>query len=288
MFKYLIKKVRLLSNARKEPYLQFYHILGFYPDNISYYQLAVRHRSTTTGASGHILSNERLEFLGDAVLNSVVTDILFTRYDRQREGFLTNTRSKLVKRDFLNQLALEMGLDKLVVKSRHIAQGGNSNIYGNAFEALIGAIYLDQGYKQCKRFVEKRLFKTFIDLDKVVIDEKNYKSKIIELCQKYHLTYDFVLLEESVRSANMHVFRSKLLIEGRDICEATGSSKKESQQNTSYKAYRMIQDNPGLIESLRAEKQVTESAVDEEPVIDEASAVNEAPVTEPNVVSQNP
>lgn len=288
MFKYLIKKVRLLSNARKEPYLQFYHILGFYPDNISYYQLAVRHRSTTTGASGHILSNERLEFLGDAVLNSVVTDILFTRYDRQREGFLTNTRSKLVKRDFLNQLALEMGLDKLVVKSRHIAQGVNSNIYGNAFEALIGAIYLDQGYKQCKRFVEKRLFKTFIDLDKVVIDEKNYKSKIIELCQKYHLTYDFVLLEESVRSANMHVFRSKLLIEGRDICEATGSSKKESQQNTSYKAYRFIQDNPDFITSLRAEKQFAESAVDEEPVIDKASSIDEESVTEQNAASQNP
>lgn len=282
MFKFILKKIRLLSNARKEPYLQFHHILGFYPDNISYYQLAVRHRSTTTGASGHILSNERLEFLGDAVLNSVVTDILFTRYDRQREGFLTNTRSKLVKRDFLNQLALEMGLDKLVVKSRHIAQGGNSNIYGNAFEALIGAIYLDQGYKQCKRFVEKRLFKTFIDLDKVVIDEKNYKSKIIELCQKYHLTYDFILLEESVRSANMHVFRSKLLIAGKDICEATGSSKKESQQNTSYKAYRMIQEDPGLIASLRAEVLPEDPAVEEEPV------VTEDPVTEPNVASQNP
>ena len=158
MFKYLLRKIRLLSNARKEPYLQFYHILGFYPDKINYYQLALRHRSMTRSSpSGHFLSNERLEFLGDAVLNSVVTDILFTRYDRQREGFLTNTRSKLVKRDFLNQLALEMGLDKLVVKSRHIANSSNSNIYGNAFEALIGAIYLDQGYKQCKRFGKKTI-----------------------------------------------------------------------------------------------------------------------------------
>jgi len=266
VFKFILKKVRLLSNTRKEPYLQFYHILGFYPDNISYYQLAVRHRSMTTGASGHILSNERLEFLGDAVLNSVVTDILFTRYDRQREGFLTNTRSKLVKRDFLNQLAIEIGIDKLVVKSRHIAQGGNSNIYGNAFEALIGAIYLDYGYKQCKKFVEKRLFKTFIDLDKVVIDEKNYKSKIIEYCQKYHLTYDFVLLEESVRSANLHVFRSKLLISGKDICEATGSSKKESQQNASYKAYCLIKENPFFLKEL---------AID---VVDEQVDLNPDPV----------
>ncbi|MDO9634637.1 MAG: ribonuclease III [Paludibacter sp.] len=251
MFKYILRQVRLLSNARKEPYLQFYHILGFYPDNIDYYQLAVRHRSmTTSAASGHILSNERLEFLGDAVLNSVVTDILFTRYERQREGFLTNTRSKLVKREYLNQLALEMGMDKIVVKSKHIAHVTNSNIYGNAFEALIGAIYLDYGYKQCKRFVEKRLFKTFIDLDKVVIDEKNYKSKIIEYCQKYHLTYEFVLLDESVLTANNHIFYTRLLIDGKTICEATGPSKKESQQNASYKAYCLIQETPDFIKDL--------------------------------------
>ncbi|MDD4488931.1 MAG: ribonuclease III [Paludibacter sp.] len=233
--------------------MQFYHILGFYPDKIDYYQLALRHRSLTrSSASGHFLSNERLEFLGDAVLNSVVTDILFTRYDRQREGFLTNTRSKLVKRDFLNQLALEMGLDRMVVKSRHIANSLNSNIYGNAFEALIGAIYLDQGYKQCKRFVEKRLFKTFIDLDKVVVDEKNYKSKIIEYCQKYHFKYEFVLLEEEVLSANAHVFHTSLIIDGKNICEASGASKKESQQNASYKAYCILQENPGFINDKEA------------------------------------
>ena len=255
-----------MSNIRKEPYLQFYHILGFYPDNISYYQLAIRHRSMTTGASGHILSNERLEFLGDAVLNSVVTDILFTRYERQREGFLTNTRSKLVKRDFLNQLALEMGLDKLVVKSKHIAQGGNSNIYGNAFEALIGAIYLDQGYKQCKRFVEKRLFKTFIDLDKVVVDENNYKSKIIEFCQKHHLNYDFVLLEESVHAANQHIFRSRLLISGKNICEATGSSKKESQQNASCQAYILISEHPDFLKSLQKNVNEEENLRQSEPI----------------------
>jgi ribonuclease-3 len=97
----------------------------------------------------------------------------------------------------------------------------------------------------------------------VVIDEKNYKSKIIEYCQKYHLTYDFVLLEESVRSANLHVFRSKLLIAGKDICEATGSSKKESQQNTSYKAYCMIQENPDFIQSLKAVEQTEEAECDD-------------------------
>ena len=100
MIKYLIKKIRLLSNARKEPYFLFQQVLGFYPDKIEYYQLAVRHKSLSIPTeNGHNLSNERLEFLGDAVLNSVVTDILYHRYENQREGFLTNTRSKIVNRE---------------------------------------------------------------------------------------------------------------------------------------------------------------------------------------------
>ena len=113
MIKHFIRSLRLFSASRKEPYLLFYKVLGFYPDKIEYYQLAVRHRSVSVPTdNGHLLSNERLEFLGDAVLNSVVTDILYRRYENQREGFLTNTRSKIVKRDSLNQLALEIGLDK--------------------------------------------------------------------------------------------------------------------------------------------------------------------------------
>lgn len=276
MLKYLGRKIRLLSNARKEPYLQFYKILGFYPDNISYYQLAVRHRSMVPHtANGYMLSNERLEFLGDAVLNSVVTDILFMRYERQREGFLTNTRSKLVKRDFLNHLAHDIGLDKLVVKSRNVSNGySGGNIYGNAFEALIGAIYLDQGYKQCKRFVEKRLFKTFVDLDKVVVDEKNYKSRIIELCQKYHLNYEFLLLEDYHRSANNHVFRVRLMIAGQAVCEATGRSKKESQQNASLVAFRKIKENPDYLKELQDENMPEAEVADEEPPGNEESGVD--------------
>ena len=155
MIKTILRKIRLLSNARKEPYFLFYKVLGFYPDKIAYYQLAVRHKSVSIPTdSGHNLSNERLEFLGDAVLNSVVTDILYRRYEDEREGFLTNTRSKIVKRDSLNKLAVEIGLDKLVIVTKYVNTHTNNNIYGNALEALMGAIYLDYGYKQCKRFVE--------------------------------------------------------------------------------------------------------------------------------------
>jgi ribonuclease-3 len=222
--------------------------LGFYPDNIAFYQLAVRHRSMTPPTNhGHVLSNERLEFLGDAVLNSVVTDILFNRFESQREGFLTNTRSKIVKREFLNQLAKEIGLDKLVVKSRNMGNSINGNIYGNAFEALIGAIYLDYGYKKCKRFVEKRLFRSFVDLEKIVDDETNYKSRIIELCQKNHLPYEFILLNDTQKNANNHIFQVRLVIGVHIECEATGNSKKEAHQNASLKAFQLINENPALL-----------------------------------------
>lgn len=246
MFKLLFRYIRLLSNARKEPYLQFYRILGFYPDNISYYQLAVHHSSAKSVTNrGVKLNNERLEFLGDAILNSIVTDILFRKFENQREGFLTNTRSKIVKRDTLNQLGVEIGLDKLIVRSKSmsIASFGN-NIYGNAFEALIGAIYLDLGYKKCKYFVERRLFKTFLDLEKVVSNEVNYKSKVIEFCQKNHLKYAFELIDENIDSAGNHLFISQLLIENQTICEGRGSSKKESQQQASQVAFEKIKKNP--------------------------------------------
>ncbi len=241
MFKHIVRNIRLLSNYRKEPYLQFYDILGFYPDDISLYQLALRHKSVVRKSKTK-LSNELLEFLGDAVFNSIITDIIFKRYEHKREGFLTNTRSKLVKREFLNQLALELGLDELVEKSSYIYVCQNSNIYGNAFEALIGAIYLDQGYRKCKNFVEQRLFETFIDLDQVVDDENNYKSIIIEYCQKHQLEYDYVLLKEELLDNNVHIFHTELRINGQFVAKGIGSSKKESQQNASSKAYQLIRD----------------------------------------------
>ncbi len=255
MIKNILRKIRLFSNARKEPYLLFHKVLGFYPDNIQYYQLAVHHKSVSILAeNGKQLSNERLEFLGDAVLNSVVTDILYRRYTDKQEGFLTSTRSKIVKRDSLNHFAREIGLDKLVKVTKYVNDNTNNNIYGNAFEAIMGAIYLDYGYKQCKRFVENRLFKTLIDLDKLAEDEVNFKSKLIEWCQKYRLQPDFVLVEEVLNGLNKHVFTTCLTIEKTVICEATGSSKKESQQNVSQKALQLIHNNPAFLMELEKMK----------------------------------
>lgn len=251
MIKRLLRNLRLFSKSRKEPYLHFFKVLGFYPDKIEYYQLAVRHRSVAVPtADGHLLSNERLEFLGDAVLNSVITDILYRRYENEREGFLTNTRSKIVKRETLNQLAREIGLDKLMLTSKYANIHTNNNIYGNALEALMGAIYLDYGYKKCKLFVEQRLIKKFINLDKVAEDEVNFKSKIIEWSQKNKVEVDFVLVEQQLDKDNKHTFVTGLTIAGKTICHATGASKKESHQNASFKALQIIQSNPGFLEEL--------------------------------------
>ena len=251
MIKAIIRYLRLLTVSRKEPYLLFFKILGFYPSRIEYYQLAVRHRSVSVPTDdGHLLSNERLEFLGDAVLNSVVTDILFRRYENEREGFLTNTRSKIVKRETLNHLALEIGLDKLMQASKHVNTHTNNNIYGNALEALMGAIYLDYGYKQCKKFVEQRLITPFMDIDKIADGEVNFKSKIIEWSQKHKINVDFVLINDELVSANKHIFRTAVMIGERRICEATGHSKKESQQNAARLAIQKITEDAGLPSSF--------------------------------------
>lgn len=251
MIKNILKKIRLLSNFRKEPYLLFYNVLGFYPDKIEYYQLAVRHKSVAISTdNGHSLNNERLEFLGDAVLNSVVTDILYRRYEKEREGFLTNTRSKIVKRDSLNKLAVEIGLDKLVIVTKYVNANTNNNIYGNALEALMGAIYLDYGYKQCKKFVEQRIFNSFVDLNIITENEVNFKSKLIEWCQKNRLTAEFVLVHDTLQSPNKHEFLTNLTINGQIICKATGTSKRESHQNVSKIAFQLISSNKNFIKEL--------------------------------------
>lgn len=252
MIKSIILKLRLFPKSRREPYLLFEKVLGFYPYKLEYYQLAMLHRSASIPTSdGIMLSNERLEFLGDAVLNSVVTDILYRRFENQREGFLTNTRSKIVKRESLNKLALEIGLDKLMQAGKNVRQTNSTNMPGNALEALLGAIYLDYGYKKCKYFVENRLLKSFIDIDKVASNEVNFKSKLIEWCQKNRLNIEFELLGEEVSSANNHLFHTQVTINNRVICDATGRNKKESHQQASFKALDILEDNPEIVQELK-------------------------------------
>ena len=157
MLSNLIDRMKLPFRKDKELYLSLRKIIGFYPHDISYYKLALMHKSMyKRNAKGKPVNNERLEFLGDAVLDATVGDIVYRHFPGKREGFLTNTRSKLVQRDTLNRLAQEMGINQLILSSGR-SQSHNSYMGGNAFEALVGAIYLDRGYDACMEFIIPKL-----------------------------------------------------------------------------------------------------------------------------------
>ncbi|MFV0587244.1 ribonuclease III [Bacteroides reticulotermitis] len=243
MLRNQIDKIRLFFRKDKESYLCFYRILGFYPRNIDIYEQALLHKSTSIRSEkGRPLNNERLEFLGDAVLDAIVGDIVYKHFEGKREGFLTNTRSKIVQRETLNKLAVEIGLDKLIKYSTR-SSSHNSYMYGNAFEAFIGAIYLDQGYERCKQFMEQKIINRYIDLEKLSRKEVNFKSKLIEWSQKNKLEVSFELIEQFFDQESNPVFQTEIRIERLPAGTGTGYSKKESQQNAAQMAIKKIKDN---------------------------------------------
>lgn len=240
MLRNKIDRIRLFFRKEKESYLRFYQILGFYPKNIKLYEQALVHKSTALRSDcGLPLNNERLEFLGDAILDAVIGDVVYRHFEGKREGFLTNTRSKIVQRETLNKLALEIGLDKLIKYSAR-SHSHNSYMLGNAFEALIGAIYLDRGYDVCKAFLSKRILDKYIDLDKLSKKEMNFKSKLIEWCQKHRMKLSFELIEQLLDKSNNPIFRTEVMIEGVSAGGGTGYTKKESQQNAAKAALKQI------------------------------------------------
>lgn len=254
MLRNQIDKIRLLFRKDKESYFCFYKILGFYPRNIQLYQQALLHKSTSIRSEkGRPLNNERLEFLGDAILDAIVGDIVYKHFEGRREGFLTNTRSKIVQRETLNKLAVEIGLDKLVKYSTR-SSSHNSYMYGNAFEAFIGAIYLDQGYERCKRFMEEKIFKNYIDLDKMSRKEVNFKSKLIEWSQKSKVEVSFELIEQFLDEDYNPMFHIEIRIEGISAGKGTGYSKKESQQNAAQAALKKIKNDASFKEQIEATK----------------------------------
>ena len=254
MLRNQIDKIRLLFRKDKESYFCFYKILGFYPRNIQLYQQALLHKSTSIRSEkGRPLNNERLEFLGDAILDAIVGDIVYKHFEGRREGFLTNTRSKIVQRETLNKLAVEIGLDKLVKYSTR-SSSHNSYMYGNAFEAFIGAIYLDQVYERCKRFMEEKIFKNYIDLDKMSRKEVNFKSKLIEWSQKSKVEVSFELIEQFLDEDYNPMFHTEIRIEGISAGKGTGYSKKESQQNAAQAALKKIKNDASFKEQIEATK----------------------------------
>lgn len=261
MFSTITDRIRLFFCKDKESYLRFYKLLGFYPKDISIYEQALLHKSSSVKSDeGRLLNNERLEFLGDAILDAVVADIVYKKFEGKREGFLTNTRSKIVQRETLNRVAIEIGLDKLI-KYATRQSSHNSYMCGNAFEALVGAIYLDRGYRACKYFMEHRIIGPYLNLEKISRKEVNFKSKLIEWSQKNRFEITFELITQSHDQCFSPTFESEALIEGIAAGRGTGYSKKESQQMAAHEALTKIKSNPTFIESVFAAKAAKESAL---------------------------
>ncbi len=263
-----IDRIRLFFRKDRESYSRFYSILGFYPRNISLYEQALLHKSSSIKSEkGRPLNNERLEFLGDAILDAIVADIVYKKFEGKKEGFLTNTRSKIVQRETLNKLAVEIGLDKLIKYSTRTSSH-NSYMSGNAFEALVGAIYMDRGYNVCKYFIEVKIIKRFIDLDKVAKKEVNFKSKLIEWTQKNKVTASFELIEQFLDKESNPIFQSEILIEGLSAGTGIGYSKKESQQNAAKMALKKIQTTPNFLKEIFDEaKKKAEAAMAEKEIL---------------------
>jgi ribonuclease III len=266
MLNNIIDRIKLPFHKDKELYSSLYSIIGFYPHNIELYKLALMHKSIAKrNAKGKPVNNERLEFLGDAILDAIVGDIVYRHFEGKREGFLTNTRSKIVQRDTLNKLAKEMGVTQLIMSSGH-SSSHNSYMGGNAFEALVGAIYLDQGYNACMRFMQKRILSQLINIDKVAYKEVNFKSKLIEWSQKNRVNVDFTMLDESKDENGSPVFNHKIMIEGLEGCEGKGFSKKESQQLAAKFTLERLRKEPQFIDAVFAAKTLR-TQQEEEPVL---------------------
>lgn len=279
----LFDRMKLPFRKNKEFLSALYDILGFYPHNIEIYRIAFSHKSLSyrrdaDGKKGgkdrkannrdrkqrsentsKPLNNERLEYLGDAVLETIVSDILFHHFPHKREGFLTSTRSKIVQREALNRLAADMGLEKLILAAQGTRMS-HTNIGGNAFEALMGAIYLDRGFKTCQWFINNRVIGRYVDLDNVAQKEVNFKSKLLEWSQKNRININF----KDTACDGEKGFRTVISIEGITIARGSGRSKKESQQGASKEALTRMRREPATYDSIfRAKEKRTAMEAEE-------------------------
>ena len=253
-----ISSIKLLFVKDKELYVFIHRITGYYPHDIRLYRLAMVHRSRPLKLpNGRWCNNERLEFLGDAVLSNVVAEFLYRTYPHRHEGFLTSTRAKIVQRESLNRIGNALHLDRRMTASLHTSSH-NNYMCGNALEALIGAVYLDQGHERCSKFIVNRLIKRFFDLNKLVKTEQNFKSRLIEWTQKFHVPIEYELVETHTDSHKNPIFHTAITLGGIFAGDAVGYSKKESHQLASRKAlYRLEQDHDFLEQVLASADQAS-------------------------------
>lgn len=237
---------KLHISSEKHYFRKLKILLGFVPGNLRLYRMAFRHKSAAViiknNGNGAKNSNERMEFLGDAILGSVVATLLFKRYPFKDEGFLTEMRSKIVSRSNLNQLARKMGLDEFIeYDSRMIGVNGKqSSMMGDAFEALIGAVYLDKGYKYTQNFILSRVIEPLVDIQKLEKTEMNFKSRLIEWCQQFNKDVEFKVIKNEEGESNK-LFTVEALVDG--VVKGIGReySKKNAEKLAAEKACEALE-----------------------------------------------
>jgi len=215
-------------------------IVGARPSNPLIYQLAFRHTSASKESSfkGFRESNERLEFLGDAVLGLIVGEYLFKKYPFKNEGFLTEIRSRIVNRESLNNVGRKLGLENLI-ESDGSRNYHRTSLLGDAMEALIGAIYLDKGYKFTQKFVVSKLLSNHFNLDEVISNNTNYKSSILSWAQSEGKKVEFVIVEEKGKNHSRE-FVAQVLVDGEIVSHGNGWNKKKAEQDASRRACEIL------------------------------------------------
>jgi ribonuclease-3 len=238
---FIRKIVKPHSKKDAELYYELKKLLNFSPRKINKYKKAFTHRSVQMlDKDGIPINYERLEFLGDAILGSVVSAYLYKKVPQGTEGYLTQMRSKIVSRDHLNELGKDLNLLKLV-KSNIAKENIGDNIYGNIFEALIGAIYLDKGYNHCKKFIYEKVIVPYVDISKLEGKITSYKGLIIEWCQKQKKQYVFDVYEDSGNETIKH-FSVKISVDGVFVAKGRATSKKKAEEQASKRVYFALQD----------------------------------------------
>jgi len=227
---------------KKDPfYKSIRNLLEFKPKSLSYYRRAFTHRSLNKkDLNGVAVNYERLEFLGDSILSSIISSYLFKNIPNGSEGYLTQMRSKIVSRNHLNELGLELNLLKFVDPNLSEENYGD-NIHGNLFEALIGAIFLDRGYLFCKKFIFDKVINPHVDLERLKNKIISYKSLLIEWCQKNKKYYNYETYEDNGNESIIH-FSVKLSIDDKVIARARDTSKKKAEEKASKRAFFMFQE----------------------------------------------
>lgn len=219
------------------------NVFGCVPDNIELYRIACTHRSMAgrKSDSGKI-SNERLEYLGDAVLGVIVADFLFKKYPLEPEGVLTEMRSKLVSRKRLNNLSMKIGLHTILQIEPHIFA---KSADGDAFEAMVGAIYLDKGFEKTKKIILNNIFLTHLDIDAIFLEEDNYKSKVLSLLQKRHKKFVFVHTNVDNSLKRRQLYRSEIMVDGKSMGVGVGYTVKQADQDAAENAWQLISEKYG-------------------------------------------